>query len=242
MISLVDLTLPTPAENLALDEALLDDCDTGSGGQTLRFWEPTEVFVVVGYGNSVPQEVELDACVSAGIPVLRRCTGGGTVVQMPGVLNYNLVLRIPETGPLSTLTGTNQFIMGRLREALAPLAGLGERLSVRGISDLCFDERKVMGSAQRRKRGALVFHGSLLLEADLNLIERFLRFPSKQPDYRVNRSHLDFCTNLGVDARSVREKISQAWGSAAPLPSIPLERVARLVHERYGRQDWNHRS
>ncbi|MBL9166975.1 MAG: lipoate--protein ligase family protein [Verrucomicrobiales bacterium] len=242
MISLVDLTLPTPAENLALDEALLDDCDTGSGGQTLRFWEPTEVFVVVGYGNSVAQEVEMDACVSAGIPVLRRCTGGGTVVQMPGVLNYNLVLQIPETGPLSTLTGTNQFIMGRLREAIASCPGLGERLSVRGVSDLCFDERKVMGSAQRRKRTALVFHGSLLLGANLNLIERFLRFPSKQPDYRANRTHLEFCTNLGVPASEIRNRMTQVWGSSPRLANIPWDRVNQLVRDRYGRSEWNHRS
>jgi len=241
MISLLDLTLDSPAQNLALDEALLDECDTGSGGETLRFWEPREVFVVVGYANSVPKEVNSQACEAGGISIHRRCTGGGTVVQMPGVLNYNLVLRIPEAGPLSTLTGTNQFIMGRLRHALALHPELGDRLSVRGVSDLCLDDKKVMGSAQRRKRGALVFHGSLLLNADLGLIDRYLHFPSKQPDYRANRSHLDFCTNLSVDAKQVRQAISQAWGPSTPLPSVPLERVAQLVHERYGRPEWNHR-
>lgn len=241
MISLLDLTLDTPAENLALDEALLEECDSGSGGETLRFWQPREVFVVVGYANSVQQEVDLPACTAAGIPVFRRCTGGGTVVQMPGVLNYNLVLRVTEAGPLSTLTGTNRWIMGRLRDALATDPALGELLTVRGISDLCLNERKVMGSAQRRRRDALVFHGSLLLSADLSLMEQFLRPPSKQPDYRANRPHQDFCTNLGLDPEWVKDQIRQAWGSPAPRLEAPSDRVSQLVAERYGRAEWNRR-
>ena len=241
MISILDLTLETPAENLALDEALLDECDTGSGVETLRVWQPTSVFVVVGYANSIEKEVDVAACQAAGVPVFRRCTGGGTVLQMPGVLNYNLVLRIPETGALSTLTGTNQWIMGRLRDALAAAPGLGQRLAVRGISDLCLEDRKVMGSAQRRKRGSLVFHGSLLLSADLTLIQQLLRFPSKQPDYRANRSHDDFCTNLGLTPASAKARIREAWSPSEPLREVPRDRLAQLIHLRYGREEWNRR-
>lgn len=243
MMSLLDLTLTTPAENLALDEALLDECDGGSGGESLRFWEPTTPFVVVGYANSVAHEVQVTACQTAGVPIHRRCTGGGTVLQMPGVLNYNLVLRIPENGPLSQLSTTNQWIMSRLCDALAglSLASNSEELVVRGVSDLCLGNRKVMGSAQRRKKSALVFHGSLLLNADLSLIEKFLRFPSKQPDYRADRSHLDFCTNLSLESGAAKQAIARAWGSPTPLTQIPQDRLNQLLHDRYGRADWNHK-
>src|SRR5436190_1549788 len=97
MMNLLDLTLPTPAENLACDEALLDAFEAAGGDGVLRFWEPAEPFVVVGYSNQVAQEVDVAACDAAGIPVLRRCSGGGTVVQGPGCLNYALVLNIEQT-------------------------------------------------------------------------------------------------------------------------------------------------
>ena len=80
----LDLTLPTAAENLAMDEALLDGCEAGRGGETLVFWEPREPFVVVGYANHLAREVNVEACRARGIPIFRRCSGGGTVLQMPG--------------------------------------------------------------------------------------------------------------------------------------------------------------
>ena len=116
-MKLLDLTLPSPAENLACDEMLLDAAEAGDGGEILRFWEPREHFVVVGYANKVATEVNVAACEARGIPVLRRCSGGGTVVQGPGCLNYTLVLRITADGPLHNIGIANQFIMRQNRAA-----------------------------------------------------------------------------------------------------------------------------
>jgi len=69
---LLDLTLPTAAENLAVEEALLDAAEAGGGGETLRLWEPLTPFVVVGYANQTATEVNLPACgasrFSAAVP------------------------------------------------------------------------------------------------------------------------------------------------------------------------------
>src|SRR5437763_11579056 len=73
-----DITLPSPQENLACDEALLEACEDGHGDEALRFWEPAQNFVVVGYANEVAKEVNLRFCEQNNIPVLRRFTGGGT--------------------------------------------------------------------------------------------------------------------------------------------------------------------
>ena len=109
-LELLDLTLPTPAENLACDEALLDAAEVGERGEALRFWESPEHFVVVGYANKVATEVNVAACEARGIPILRRCSGGGTVVQGPGCLNYALVLRITDNGPTQSISSANQSI------------------------------------------------------------------------------------------------------------------------------------
>ena len=106
----LELTLPTPAENLATDEALLDECELGRGDEIMVFWEPREPFVVVGYANHLAREVNVEACRKRGIAIFRRCSGGGTVVQMPGGLNYSLILPITEDGPTRGITSANQYI------------------------------------------------------------------------------------------------------------------------------------
>src|SRR5207249_8989898 len=73
----LDLTFNAPAENLACDEALLDLCEQGLEDEILRVWEASQHFVVVGYGNKISSEVNLEACAAAQVPVFRRCTGGG---------------------------------------------------------------------------------------------------------------------------------------------------------------------
>src|SRR5882724_10843203 len=97
-MKLLDLTLASPAENLACDEVLLDRSENGAGKEVLRFWEPRDYFVVVGYANKLATEVHVPACEARGIPVLRRCSGGGAVLQGPGCLNYTLILRITDRG------------------------------------------------------------------------------------------------------------------------------------------------
>ena len=114
----LDFTLPTPAENLACDEALLDWREAEGGGEILRFWGSPEPFVVVGYANKVATEVNVQACAEKKIPILRRCSGGGTVLQGPGVLNYSLILKIVEGGPTAGINSANRFIMERNRAAL----------------------------------------------------------------------------------------------------------------------------
>ncbi|HTH48046.1 MAG TPA: lipoate--protein ligase family protein [Candidatus Limnocylindria bacterium] len=237
-------TLPpsTPAELLAWDEALLDATEAG-GPEALWFWEAAEPFVVVGYGQEIAREVDEAACGRRGVPVLRRCSGGGTVVQGRGCLNYGLTLRIEEGGPLATITGTNAWIMERNRRALTTV--LDHEMVVRGHTDLALvtagGEKKFSGNAQRRKRTALLFHGTILLDFNLELIAELLRFPSAQPDYRRNRSHLDFIANTGLAAGAAIRALSAEWGAESAYPALPVAGMQTALNARYMRDDWNHR-
>lgn len=233
----LDLTLPTPAENLACDEALLDASEAGRAGNVLRFWEPTQYFVVVGYANAVNSEVNRPACDALGIPVLRRCSGGGTVLQGPGCLNYSLVLDVNGHNQLGNITSANRFIMDRNRAALESI--LHRPVAVRGHTDLVVDGRKVSGNAQRRHRRFLLFHGTFLLGFDLSLVERLLPMPSRQPDYRSNRPHGDFLSNLGVTAGTVKAALRDAWDAGQPLEAVPHDAIATLARGKYATPAWN---
>ena len=164
----LDLTLPTPEENLACDEALLELCDAGAVGPMLRFWEAAQYFVVIGYANQVATEVNRAFCEQQGIPVLRRCTGGGTVLQGPGCLNYSLLLPVDGPHPLRSISSTNDFIMRRHRDMLAAL--LRAPVEQQGHTDLAIGGLKFSGNAQRRRRHFLLFHGCFLLHLDIELV------------------------------------------------------------------------
>jgi lipoate---protein ligase len=234
---LCDLTLATPEENLACDEALLDLCEAEGGEEVLRLWELPQYFVVVGYANQVATEVNLPFCQKFGIPVLRRCTGGGTVLQGPGVLNYSLILRADSSGPLHSISATNRFVLERHRDMLSPL--LRAPVEWQGQTDLSIGGLKFAGNAQRRHRRYLLFHGSFLLHLDLNLVEKALPMPSRQPDYRVNRSHSDFLINLSIPPLILKTALAKAWGATTPLAPVPLDHITRLAQDKYALDEWN---
>lgn len=239
MMQTLDLTLPSPAENLALDEALLLEAEDGAVGEMLRFWTSATPFVVVGIGGKVEQEVHLSACEARGIRVLRRCSGGGTVVQGPGCLNYSLILPIKEGGPLTSIHATNQQVMARNATALSQL--VRGKVTVEGHTDLAIERIKVSGNAQRRLRNHLLFHGTFLLDFDLSLITELLPTPVLQPDYRRDRSHGGFLGNLEIDADDLKSALAHTWEATARTKGAPDKRVAQLVNERYVRREWNFR-
>lgn len=234
----LDLSLATPAGNLACDEALLDLAEEQGGPPVLRFWESSVPFVVLGYANKVEDEVNLEQCRELGVPILRRCSGGGTVVQGPGCLNYSVVLSMEDPLDLQSITGTNRFVMGRTRAALT--RALGRAVSIEGHTDLAVGDLKFSGNAQRRKRGWLLFHGTVLLaEFELGLVPRLLRQPPRQPDYRRQRRHQDFVTQLPVEPTAVKDALRAEWKAVATPAEVPWDRIRDLVANRYSRDDWN---
>lgn len=233
----LDLSLAAPAENVACDEALLDLCEGGAAHEILRFWESTAHFVVPGYGNKVQSEVNVEACQRDGVPILRRCTGGGAVLQGPGCLNYALALRIADRPELENITSANCHIMQRNCAAISKL--LGERCDVEGYTDLALKGRKFSGNSQRRKRTHLLFHGTVLLNFDLTLIDRYLRLPSRQPEYRKSRSHTDFLRNIGAPATELKCALAEEWKVAKKSFKLPDEPLRTLIRSRYARDEWN---
>ena len=193
----LDLTFPDPASNLACDEALVEVLDqTQSNSGILRVWEPINHFVVLGYANKVVTEVNSKACEARDIPILRRSSGGGAVLQGPGCFNYSLIL--PNNwADLESISGSYRFILEHHRKLIEPI--IGKTVQIQGISDLAIDGQKFSGNAQNRKRRLILFHGTILLDLDLAVVEACLCMPSKEPQYRQGRAHRDFLRNIHLN-------------------------------------------
>ena len=232
---LLDLMLPDPAANLALDEALLLAAEAGTGGEVLRLWESPGYAVVVGSGGSIGIDVNEDACRADGVPVLRRSSGGGTVVIGPGCLCFAVVVRYDRAPGLREIGPSARYVLRTVADALRP--GVPD-VAVAGISDLVAGGRKVGGNAQQRKRHHFLHHGTLLCGFDLDRVSRYLNPPERQPDYRRDRPHAEFVTNLPVGVEGVRRRLTEAWQSAGEYGPPPIDRVRELVAEKYGNEAW----
>ena len=223
---LLDLTLPSPVENLALDVALLDELDEYGGEPILRVWESDRHFVVLGPSCRLIDDVHVAACEQNDVPVLRRASGGGTVLQGPGCLSYALVLPLTWDPRLANIRSTNQFILERMATALHRW----EPATVfQGVSDLAIGGRKVSGNAQRRKRNALLFHGTILYAMESDLIARYLKHPARQPAYREDRPHEAFLRTINAPAQDIKQAIAEVWGAHSPLAIWPEARMADSI-------------
>ena len=193
--------------HLHLDEHLLSLCEK-TEIPFLRFWESQTPFVVLGKSNKAESEVHVALCKRDGIEILTRCSGGGTVMQGQGCLNYALVLPISFSSHLETITQTTNWIMSVHRKAIA---GALTDVEVKGISDLTWKGKKFSGNAQRRLRNAILFHGTFLYNFDCKNLETYLKFPTRFPDYRNQKSHLDFVDNIPLSKETIYSLIQEEW-------------------------------
>ena len=242
----LDLSFELPAENLAYDEALLvehqrahDRWERGEGErppELLRFWESPVPFVVMGVAGKVAEEVFEERCRERGISVLRRASGGGTVVQGPGCLNYALILCTERRPELRNFTRSYREILGRVATAVGEGAPAG-------ISDLATDGVKFSGNAQKRKRTSLLHHGTLLYDFALDTIEGVLPEPAVRPDYRGERPHRGFVRNLDRSPNQLRSGLAAAWDARpGAVPFVDADStMVELIEEKYGNREWTHR-
>ena len=184
----------TPQDRLALEWNLFQSTESGRSTGFCWTWEATRPVVIVGRSNHTADDVILDACAADDVPVLRRFSGGGTVILGPGCLNYAVAMPLVSQPRLGEVLASFQLVLGRIAAALG-IPGL----AIEGRTDLTLAGKKVSGNAQRRGRHALLQHGTLLYDFDPALAARYLKQPARQPAYRGNRAHSEFMGNLPFD-------------------------------------------
>ena len=249
-----DFAVASPAEQLAADEALLAAAERNeSFSGAFRVWESTTPFVVLGRGSKVAEEVNQDRCREDHVSILRRTSGGATILTGPGCLMYTVVLRHEGDSRLATIDATHDFVLNTTCEALNASPLLGDipcRVEKAGTSDLALREgtdqqsaerRKVSGNAMRRARNWTLYHGTLLYDFDLALVGRYLATAPRQPDYRAARDHTQFVTNLPLSREAITQALLAAWNPHPPEApsSAMLGEIQTLVDEKYSLDGWN---
>ena len=239
MLSL-DLTLPTPQENIALDEAILEAAEAGEiQNEVVRIWCPDTPIVVLGRSSKHEQEVNLGYCESQQIPVIRRCSGGATILTAADCLMYAVLLRKNSRRELQNLDTTHDFVIERIRRAIE---NCGVETQMQGTCDVTIDNRKVSGNALRYKRQWLIYHGTLICQGmDLSLISNCLGTPARQPDYRNGREHENFLAAMPVSTEQLKSALFDVWQANEKLFPWPEQLTQKLASEKYLLDSWNFR-
>jgi lipoate-protein ligase A len=233
------------ARAMALEEALLESVAAG-GVPTLRFWRWEPSAATVGRFQATEREVDLQLCRELGVDVVRRMSGGGAVYHGKG---QEFVFSI--TAPVGLfpqdLPRTYAVVLGHVQEGLRVM---GIDTWLKDSNNLMVGQRKISGSSQRRSRGSLQLHGTVLYEVDEETMFSVLR---ARPGYdeglgRATASRHHRVTGVSAHSgalygeayRIVRQSFLRGRSHREDgWSEWELARAGELVGAKYAKDDWN---
>ena len=194
-----------------MDRELMSKVGQGRRAPLLRFYDFPDEAVVLGLSQEEEKYVNISETEKDGVPILRRFSGGGTVFLTKGCVVYSVIAPIKPPFKRFDVMGAYKTVFAPVMEAFA---GKGLELEFHEPCDLAIGGRKVAGNAQSQRHGAILIHGSFLIDPDLARIARYLKEPDIRPDYRDQRRHEDFLlplADLGFTAQTLRQLLKEAW-------------------------------
>jgi lipoate-protein ligase A len=241
---LIPLETVSAAWAMALEEVLVEGVSSG-GAPTLRFWRWDPCAATIGRFQDVDVEVDLEYAHLHGIDVVRRMSGGGAVYHdSEGEFVFSMT--IPDGVLPGGVTEVYSVVLGRVVDALA---ALGLEAWVKDGNNLMVGDRKVSGNSQRRSRGVVQVHGTVLVEADEGAMFSVLRARSGEPSpgrATPSRHHpvagLSSLCEAGYEElyEAVRTALLAGEGATATSwTEAELSKAEDLVRTKYGEDDWN---
>ncbi|MDD1767702.1 MAG: lipoate--protein ligase family protein [Methanomassiliicoccales archaeon] len=230
--------------NMALDEAIGEAVGSGRSPSTIRFygWNPSAVSI--GCFQSIKDEVDLEACRRMGVDIVRRRTGGGAVYHdREGEITYSVIA--PEEMVQKDINKAYETICGWIVDALDLMEITANIIP---INDILVEGRKISGSAQTRRGGVFLQHGTLLYNISPGKMFSVLKVGCTKISDKNIASFEDRVTSILRHAKISKDKVLQElrrsftkgkeW-EAGVYTEEERRRARQLVVERYSKDEWN---
>ncbi len=157
-------------------------------------WVPDRRIIVLGRGSQPEQAFFPEEAVRRNVLVMRRPSGGETVLLSPDTI----LIAAVRTG--IKLQSPHRFFAEFNQRVISALRSCGvEELNQNGTSDICIGGKKILGSSIYWHRNRLLYHAVLNVGEPLENIDILLKHPPREPEYRKGRSHSDFVTSLRLE-------------------------------------------
>jgi lipoate-protein ligase A len=245
--------------NMAVDEALLTSRLRGAGPPTIRFYGWNPATISLGYGQALDERIDLVAAAAAGIGLVRRSTGGSAILHggPDTELTYSVVAMSEDLPTATDLHSTYHWIGAALASGLKSLGAPVEMVPTRpsdpaampafcflrtGSYELEVGGRKIVGSAQRRRRGGFLQHGSVMLAADEACLRRV--FPSDE-DPLAGMTTLETVLGHRPSFDETADALARGFRAAHQVELRPggldaeeSELVSTLTRDKYATPSW----
>jgi lipoate-protein ligase A len=240
---LVDSDLSSPQRSAACDEAMLLARQHRLVPNTLHLYRRERPTVSLGYFENVEEALDLEAVKRHGVELVRRVSGGSAIYTDPGQIIYAVVIdseMVPES-PNETFA----LICGGIIKALDIL---GLKAEFKPINDVLVNKRKISGSAQIRKAGVVLQHGTLMVDTDFDIMFDVLKMR------KAGRSR-DSVTSLAKELGQapsmdqVKRALVDGFSSTfdviiekGVLTRFEERKIEELVREKYSLEDYTMRA
>ncbi|MCC7572881.1 MAG: lipoate--protein ligase family protein [Candidatus Methanofastidiosum sp.] len=228
--------------SMGLDEALLLLRANDKIPDTFRFYSFLPSCVSIGYFQRLESSIDLDFCKKNNIDYVRRITGGGNVFHDSlGEITYSVVMS-EENAPEDILDSF-EFIYGGIIEGLKKL---NIKVEFKPLNDIVFNSKKISGSAQTRKSGVILQHGTLMYNTNIGLMEKVLKISDKKIEikkrvttlsdegYKLNKQDLINCLKQGFEEVFGKTKVKN-------ISRDELNLAKELSKKKYETEEWNHK-
>ncbi|AFK22951.1 putative lipoate-protein ligase a-like protein [Pyrococcus sp. ST04] len=232
---------------MAIDEAIMIARIEGKVPDTVRLYVFKPSSVTIGRFQSVRHDVDLNKAKELGIPVVRRITGGGSVFHDEfGEITYSVVIGEDYHPALKNIQESYRFLAGPLVDALRDL-NLNAEFS--GLNDIVVNGKKISGSAQTRRKGVILQHGTFMYSTRLEILASVLKVSKEKLKDKGVKSIYERVTTLEKEGiklsmNEAYELLRASFFRAFPLEEgeltkYELELAEKLIEEKYGNPNWN---
>ncbi|KYC46367.1 MAG: Lipoate-protein ligase A subunit 1 [Candidatus Methanofastidiosum methylothiophilum] len=228
--------------SMGLDEALLLLRSKNEIEDTFRFYSFFPSCISIGYFQSLKSSVDLDYCNNNKIEYVRRITGGGNVFHdSQGEITYSVVMK--ENKAPEIILDSFEFLYSGI---INGLKYLGISVEFKPLNDLMLNSKKLSGSAQTRRFGVILQHGTLMYNTNIELMERVLRISDKKIEIKKRVTTLSregYNIEKNELIKSLKRGFEEIHGYSHEEDVSKEEmRIARnLSEEKYKSEEWNYK-
>ncbi|ASJ17603.1 lipoate--protein ligase [Thermococcus chitonophagus] len=243
----IPLIVARPEVQMAIDEAIMMARIEGKVPDTVRLYVFKPSSVTIGRFQSVKHDVNLEKARELGIPVVRRITGGGSVFHDEyGEITYSVIIGEDYHPALKNIQESYRFLAGPLVDALKDL---GLKAEFSGLNDIIVNGKKISGSAQTRRKGVILQHGTFMYSTRLEILASVLKVSKEKLKDKGVKSIYERVTTIEregikLSREEAYELLKNSFFRAFPLEfgeltDYELELAEKLIEERYGNEKWN---
>ena len=242
----VDSGLCEPAYSVAADEAMAIARSKDSVPNTLHFYRRNRPTVSLGYFQKAGEALDLDFCRKNGISIVRRVTGGSAIYTDENHLIYGLAVD-EKTVP----TGREESMRLVCSAIVLALNELGVESSFKPANDILVEGRKISGSAQMRRWGIVLQHGTLILGNRPGMMQGALKMDEGKVRARglaPSNYTVSLIEAMGVEPPLEKVKAALIHGfeevfeisfDRQKFSEAEETRINELIEQKYGSDGWN---